>query len=105
MGIEWKIQYRLWFKISIVIPDFKSHGLIIFHRVNYIRRTGRSFLALLYTTVCNQNINKQILDSADENLLEHSFLSRFHFAKSKIIWKEHIEIVISIPVFIVPHCI
>ena len=35
------------------------------------------------TTVCSQNINKQIVNISDENLTDYSFLSRYHFNKSK----------------------
>ena len=34
-----------------------------------------NFLVLLSTTVCSQNINKQILNIADEKLTDYSFLS------------------------------
>ena len=42
-----------------------------------------NFLVLLSTTVCSQNINKQNLDIADETLTDYSFLSRYHYTKSK----------------------
>ena len=35
------------------------------------------------TPVCSQNINKQIVYIADENLTDYSFLSRYHYTKSK----------------------
>ena len=35
------------------------------------------------TTVCSQNINKQFVNIADETLKDYSFLSRYHFTKSK----------------------
>ena len=35
------------------------------------------------TTVCNQNINKQNVNIADETLTDYSFLSRHHYTKSK----------------------
>ena len=41
-----------------------------------------NFLVLLSTTVCSQNINKQIVNIADENLSDYSFLSRYHCTKS-----------------------
>ena len=37
-----------------------------------------NFLVLLCTTVSSQNINKQIVNIADENLTDYSFLSRYH---------------------------
>ena len=40
-----------------------------------------NFLVLLSTTVCSQNINKQIVNIADENLTDYCFLSRFHYTK------------------------
>ena len=42
-----------------------------------------NFLALLSTTVCRQNINKQNVNIADETLIDYSFLSRYHYTKSK----------------------
>ena len=42
-----------------------------------------NFLVLLSTTVCSQNIKKQNGNIADETLTDYSFLSRFHYTKSK----------------------
>ena len=45
-----------------------------------------NFLVLLSTTVCSQNINKQNVNIADEALTaltDYSFLSRYHYNKSK----------------------
>ena len=42
-----------------------------------------NFLVLLSTTVCNQNINKQNVNIADETLTDYNFLSRYHYTKSK----------------------
>ena len=42
-----------------------------------------NFLVLLSTTLCCQNINKQNVNIADETLTDHSFLSRYHYNKSK----------------------
>ena len=42
-----------------------------------------NFLVLLSTTVCSQNINKEIVKIADENLTDYCFLSRYHYTKSK----------------------
>ena len=44
-----------------------------------------NFLVLLSTTECSQNINKQIVKIADENLKDYSFFSRYHFTKSMTI--------------------
>ena len=33
--------------------------------------------------VCSQNINKQNVNIADETLTDYSFLSRYHYTKSK----------------------
>ena len=35
-----------------------------------------NFLVLLSTIMCSQNINKQIVNIADENLTDYSFLNR-----------------------------
>ena len=45
-----------------------------------------NFLVLLSTTICNQNINKQNI--ADKTLTDYSFLSRYHYTKSKNYLKE-----------------
>ena len=42
-----------------------------------------NFLVLLSTTVCSRNINKQNVNIADETLTDYSFLSRYHYTKSK----------------------
>ena len=42
-----------------------------------------NFLVLLSTTVCSQNINKQIVDIADENLTKYSFRSSYRYTKIK----------------------
>ena len=95
----------LW--ISIVRPDFKSPNIIMSARVYFIKmikdfkyvshvsarwtvKTDKftlfvycNFLVLQSTTECRQNINKQIVNIADETLTDYSFLSRYHFTKSK----------------------
>ena len=55
--------------------EFYSHNFTLFVYSN--------FLVLLSTTACSQNINKQIENVADENLTDYSFLSRYHYTKSK----------------------
>ena len=42
-----------------------------------------NFLVLLSTIMCSQNINKQIVNIADENLTDYSFLNRYRYTKSK----------------------
>ena len=42
-----------------------------------------NILVLLSTIVFSQNINKQNLNIADETLTDYSFLSRYHYTKSK----------------------
>ena len=51
-----------------------------------------NFLVLLSTTVCSQNINKQIVNIADETLTDYSFLSRYHYTKSKNYFKRRYRI-------------
>ena len=46
-----------------------------------------NFLVLLSTTVCSQNINKQIVHIADENLTDYSFLRRYHYTKLNVCQK------------------
>ena len=50
-----------------------------------------NFLVLLSTTVCSQNINKQIVNIADETLTDYSFLSRYHYTKSQNYLKKTIS--------------
>ena len=49
------------------------------------------------TTVCSQNINKQIVNISDENLTNSSFLNRYHYTESKINLKDNIEFVTEFP--------
>ena len=117
------ISSLLW--ISIVIPDFKSHNIIMSARVYFMktvngckdvsimspqdeqwRRTNLlfvycNFLVLLSTTVCSQNINKQIVNIADENLTDYS---RYHYTKSKNYLKRRYRIRHWIPMFIGTPC-
>ena len=45
---------------------------------------------VLLSTVCSQNINKQIVTIADENLTDYSFLSRYRYTKSKnYLWRRY----------------
>ena len=50
-------------------------------------------IVLLSTTVCSQNINKQIVNIEDETLTDYSFLIRYHYTKSK----DDIEFVTEFP--------
>ena len=60
-----------------------------------------NFLVLLgTTTVCSQNINKQIVNISDENLTDHSSLSRYHYTKSKNYLRRRYRNCLSIPMFI-----
>ena len=45
----------------------------------------------------SQNINKQNVNIADETLTYYSFLSRYHFTKSKNYLKDDIEFVTQFP--------
>ena len=119
------ISYLLW--ISIVIPVFKSYNIIMPARVYFLKTVNDckdvskmslqdeqwrwtsllcflycNFLALLSTTVCSQNINKQIV--ADKNLSDYSVLSRHHYTKSNNYIKRRYRIRHWIPMFIgTPH--
>ena len=50
-----------------------------------------NFLVLLSTTVCSQNIDKQNVNIAEQNLKDYSFLSRYHYTKSKNYLKKTIS--------------
>ena len=115
------ISSLLW--ISILIPNFKSHNIIMSARVYFMKRVKdckdvsimspkdkqwrRTRLlycklqVLLSTTVCSQNINKQNVNTADETLTNYSFLSRYHHTKSKNCLKRRYRI----PMFIGTPCI
>ena len=62
------------------------------------------FLVLLSAPLCSQNIIKQIVNIAGENLTDHSFLSRYHYTKSKNNLKERYRIRYWIPMFIGTPC-
>ena len=57
------------------------------------------------------NINKQIVNIADKNLTDYSFLSRYHCTKlnERIIYKDNIEFVtefpclLGYPVYLIKH--
>ena len=115
------ISSLLW--ISSVMPSFKSHNILMSARVYFMktvngfkdvsimspldkqwRRTRLlwtcNFLVLLSTIVYSQNINKQIVNIADANLTDHSFLSRYHYTKSKNYLRSRYRIRHWIPMFI-----
>ena len=62
------------------------------------------FLVLLSTTVCSQKTNKQIVNIADENLAYYSFLSRYHYTKSKNYLRRRYRNRHWIPMFIGTPC-
>ena len=89
---------------SIVLPNFKSHNIIMSARVYFMKRVKDckyvsarwtvktdkftlfvycNFLVLLSTPVCSQNMNKQNVNIADEILTDYNFLSKYHYTKSK----------------------
>ena len=113
------ISSLLW--ISIVIPNSKSHNIIMSARVYFMITVNGckdvficlrkftlfvycNFLVLQSTTVCSQNINKQIVNIADENLTGYSFLSRYHYSKSKNYLKRRYRICHWISMFIGTPC-
>ena len=55
-----------------------------------------NFLILLSTTVCSQNINKQSVNIAHETLTDYSFLSRYHYTKSKNYLKRRYLLLLAI---------
>ena len=116
------ISSLLW--ISIVIPNFKSHNIIM-SAWGYFMKGKRllrcvynvlarwtvktdkftlfvycNFLVLLSTPLCSQNINKQNVNIADETLTDYNFLSRYHYTKSKNYLKRQYRIRHWIPMFI-----
>ena len=62
------------------------------------------FFVLLSAIVCSQNINKQNVTIADETLIDYSFLSRYHYTKSKNYLKRRYRIRHWIPMFIGTPC-
>ena len=99
------ISSLLW--ISTVIPNFKSHNIIMSARVYLLKRVKdckdvsimspqdeqwrRSSLLFVYwnslvllsTTVFSQDINKQNVNIANETPTDYGFLSRYHYTKTK----------------------
>ena len=63
-----------------------------------------NFLVLLSKTFCSQNINKQNVNIADEILTDYSFLSRYHYTKSKNYLKRQYRIRHWIPMFFGTPC-
>ena len=59
-----------------------------------------NFLDLLSTTKCILNINKQNVNIADETLTDYSFLSKYHYTKSKNYFKTRYQIRHWISMFI-----
>ena len=57
-------------------------------------------LVLLSTSLCSQSINKQIVNLADENFTDYSFLSRYHYTRSKKYLKRRYRIRHWIPMFV-----
>ena len=112
------ISSLLW--ISIVIPNFKSHNIIMYARVYFMKRVKdckdvfimspedeqwrRTSFVCLYTAIFNftkynrmQSKLKQIVNKADVTLTDYSFLSRYHYTKSKNYLKDDIEFVTEFP--------
>ena len=57
-----------------------------------------NFLVLLSTTICSQNITKQIINIADQNPTDNSFLSiGIIIPNQRIILKDEIEFVTEFP--------
>ena len=100
------ISFLLW--ISIVIPNVKNHNIIMAAWVYFMKRENgckgvsimfpqdeqwrRTSLLCLYTaifclqstTICSLNKNKQIVNIADENLTDYTFLCTYHYTKQRI---------------------
>ena len=83
------ISSLLW--ISIVIPNFKIKS-----------EDGQVYSVC--TTVSSLNINKQIVNIADKNLTDYSFLNRYHYTKSKNYLKRRFRIRHWISMFIGTLC-
>ena len=123
------ISSLLW--ISIVIPNFRSHNIIISARVYCMKRVKDckdesgvyyvstrwtvitdkftlfvycNFHVLLSTTVCSQNINK-LWTLQTKLLTDNSFLSRYFYTKSKNYFKRRYRIRHWIPRFFGTPCI
>jgi len=63
-----------------------------------------NFHVLLSKTVCSKNINKHNVNIADETLTDYSFLSGYHYTKSKNSLKRRFRIRHWIPMFIGTTC-
>ena len=115
------ISSLLW--ISIVILNFKSHNIIMSARVYFMKTVNGckivyimsrwtvntdkftlfmycNFLVFLSTTICSQSINKKNVNIADETLTDYSFLSRYHYTKSRNYLKRRYRIRHWMPMFL-----
>ena len=122
------ISSLLW--ISIVIPNFKSHNIIMSARVYFMKRVKdckdvsimspqdeqwrRTSLLCLYTAIFLfyfkyngiQSKHKQTkcIYIADETLTDYGFLSRYHYTKLRNYLKRRYRIRHWIPMFIGTPC-
>jgi len=127
MGIQWRFRYRLGYELALQYQISKAIILLCLLKI-YLMKTVNGFkdvsimspqdeqwrrtsllcfytaifLFVLSTTVCSQNINKQIVNIADENPTDYSFLSRYHYTKSKNYLKRRYRIRHWIPMFMRP---
>jgi len=120
MGIQWRIWYRLCW-ISNVIPNFKSHNIIMSARV-YAKKRVKDCkdvsvmspqdehwrqkvysVCILYTLI--QSKHKQTkCEHSRQTLTDYSFLSRYHYTKTKNYLKRRYRIRHWIPMFIETPC-
>ena len=89
-------QYTAVLKMCTLLKWLSLHYILGLYNCN--------FLVLLSTTICSQYINKRIVNIADENLSDYSFLSRNHYTKLKNYLKRRYRIRHWIPMFIGTPC-
>ena len=84
--------------VSIMSPQdeqWRRTSLLCSYTVNFL---------VLQQYACSRNINQQIVNIADENLTDYSFLSRYHYTKSKNYLKRRYRIRHWIPMFLGTPC-
>ena len=112
MGIQLQIQYRLWYELALLIPDFKSHNIIMSARVYYIKTVNDCKDVILM-------LRKMKMNSEDGQVYSvcilyflfvllilqiTAFLVGYHCTKSKNYLRRRYRICHWIPMFIVTPC-
>ena len=106
MGIQWRIGYRLFYELAL--QYLISKAIILFCLLEFILWSLPCSCKLQFSCFTKynrmQSKHKQIVKIADETLTDNSFLSRYHYTKSKNYVKRRYRILHWIPIFIGTPC-